>query len=143
MLLGKIFKFMTRDGAIRVVDAAGRTRTYGDESAPRCTMRLHSRLLEYKLPFNPTLYFSEAYMDGLITFDEGTLADFLEVSIKNYIHLERHPLYKFVAVFTRQKRWLRQRNPVRKAGRRVAHHYDLSARLYDLFLDRDRQYSCT
>ncbi len=31
----------------------------------------------------------------------------------------------------------------RKAGRRVAHHYDLSARLYDLFLDHDRQYSCT
>src|SRR5439155_27025236 len=24
----------------------------------------------------------------------------------------------------------------------VAHHYDLSGALYDLFLDRDRQYSC-
>src|SRR3546814_8879813 len=24
----------------------------------------------------------------------------------------------------------------------VAHHYDLSDRLYELFLDRDRQYSC-
>ncbi len=92
MLLGKIFNFMIRDGAIRVVDAAGRTRTYGDGSAPRCTMRLHSRLLDYMLPFNPSLYFSEAYMEGLITFDEGTLADFLEVSIKNYIHLEQHPL---------------------------------------------------
>ena len=41
MLLGKTFNFMIRDGAIRVVDAAGRTRTYGDESPPRCTMRLH------------------------------------------------------------------------------------------------------
>ncbi len=142
MLLGKTFNFMIRDGAIRVVDAAGRTSTYGDESPPRCTMRLHSRLLDYMLPLNPSLSFAEAYMDGRITFDEGTLADFLEISVKNYIHLEQHPLYKFVALFNRQSRWLRQRNPVRKTGRNVAHHYDLSGRLYDLFLDRDLQYSC-
>jgi cyclopropane-fatty-acyl-phospholipid synthase len=142
MLLGRIFKFMIRDGAIRVADSAGHLTTYGDGSAPRCTMHLHSRLLNYKLPFNPSLYFGEAYMDGLITFDEGTLADFLEVSFKNYTHLEQHPLYKLVAVVNRQRRWLRQRNPIRKACRNVAHHYDLSDQLYDLFLDRDRQYSC-
>jgi cyclopropane-fatty-acyl-phospholipid synthase len=142
MLLGRIFKYMIRDGAIRVIDAGGRTTTYGDSSAPRCTMRLHSRLLDYKMPFNPSLFFCEAYMDGLITFDEGTLTDFLEVSLKNHVHLEQHPLFKFVKVFNRQSRWLRQRNPVRKAGRNVAHHYDLSGQLYDLFLDRDRQYSC-
>ena len=30
----------------------------------------------------------------------------------------------------------------RRSKRNVAHHYDLSDRLYDLFLDADRQYSC-
>jgi cyclopropane-fatty-acyl-phospholipid synthase len=33
-------------------------------------------------------------------------------------------------------------NMARRAKRNVAHHYDLSRRLYDLFLDADRQYSC-
>jgi len=31
---------------------------------------------------------------------------------------------------------------VPRARRNVAHHYDLSDQLYELFLDRDRQYSC-
>ena len=35
-----------------------------------------------------------------------------------------------------------QHNPARRAQRNVAHHYDLNGRLYSLFLDRDRQYSC-
>jgi cyclopropane-fatty-acyl-phospholipid synthase len=29
-----------------------------------------------------------------------------------------------------------------RARRNVAHHYDLNGRLYSLFLDRDRHYSC-
>ncbi|MGH6913140.1 MAG: class I SAM-dependent methyltransferase, partial [Geminicoccales bacterium] len=37
---------------------------------------------------------------------------------------------------------LHQYNPVRRAKANVAHHYDLSGRLYELFLDADRQYSC-
>ncbi|WP_204310752.1 class I SAM-dependent methyltransferase, partial [Escherichia coli] len=33
-------------------------------------------------------------------------------------------------------------NMERRSKRNVAHHYDLSGKLYDLFLDTDRQYSC-
>jgi cyclopropane-fatty-acyl-phospholipid synthase len=44
--------------------------------------------------------------------------------------------------FGRWMRWLQQYNPRSRSRRNVAHHYDLSDRLYDLFLDRDRQYSC-
>ena len=39
-------------------------------------------------------------------------------------------------------RRLAQFNPAGRARRNVAHHYDLNGRLYSLFLDRDRQYSC-
>jgi cyclopropane-fatty-acyl-phospholipid synthase len=39
-------------------------------------------------------------------------------------------------------RRLYQFNPKERARRNVAHHYDLSGALYDLFLDDDRQYSC-
>jgi cyclopropane-fatty-acyl-phospholipid synthase len=40
------------------------------------------------------------------------------------------------------KRHLDQYNPAARAQKNVAHHYDLNGRLYSLFLDRDRQYSC-
>ena len=36
----------------------------------------------------------------------------------------------------------RRANNARRSRRNVAHHYDLNGRLYALFLDRDRQYSC-
>jgi len=39
------------------------------------------------------------------------------------------------------RRW-HQLNPPRRARENVAHHYDLDGRLYSLFLDSDRQYSC-
>ena len=39
-------------------------------------------------------------------------------------------------------RRLHQMNRGERAKRNVAHHYDLDRRLYDLFLDTDRQYSC-
>ena len=39
-------------------------------------------------------------------------------------------------------RRVHQYNPVPRSRRNVAHHYDLSDQLYELFLDRDRQYSC-
>jgi cyclopropane-fatty-acyl-phospholipid synthase len=39
-------------------------------------------------------------------------------------------------------RRLRQLNLRSRARRNVAHHYDLDGRLYSLFLDADRQYSC-
>src|SRR3546814_986510 len=43
------------------------------------------------------------------------------------------------------QRWLSgltQLNDAVRSKRNVAHHYDLSDRLYDLFLDADRQYCC-
>ncbi len=40
------------------------------------------------------------------------------------------------------RRRLSQFNPRPRARRNVAHHYDLDGRLYSLFLDADRQYSC-
>jgi cyclopropane-fatty-acyl-phospholipid synthase len=47
-----------------------------------------------------------------------------------------------MARWRRARRRIDQRNAVARARRNVAHHYDLNGRLYSLFLDRDRQYSC-
>ncbi len=142
MLLQKLFAFMIREGTLSLIDAAGKKTTYGNGSAPNSTVRLHNQRLEYTIPLNPALYFAEAYMEGTLTFEDSNLEDFLEVSLKNFPHLEKHWLMKIGNLLRRQTRRVKQYNPIRRARRNVAHHYDLSGKLYDLFLDNDRQYSC-
>jgi cyclopropane-fatty-acyl-phospholipid synthase len=142
MLLRVLLNQLVRSGTLEVIDAQGRRSAFGDGDAPHATIRLHSRAVARKLPFNPSLYFGEGYIDGEITLEEGGLDAFLEIALKNYHHLEKHWLYRLIALASRQTRWLSQYNTLRAARRNVAHHYDLSDRLYELFLDRDRNYSC-
>ena len=142
MLLHVLLKQLVRSGTLTVIESGGRTSTFGDGSVPRSTIRFHSRAVAWKLPFNPSLYFAEGFMDGEITIEEGGLDEFLEIALKNYDHLEDHWFFHFLAVLSRQTRWLAQYNSLTASRRNVAHHYDLSDRLYELFLDRDRNYSC-
>jgi cyclopropane-fatty-acyl-phospholipid synthase len=112
---------------------------YGDGFPPHCTVRLHARHLDYTLALNPELSIAEAYMNGLLTIEEGTLYDGLGIAARNFRHFERMRWFSLVSSVMRR---LKQYNPIDRARRNVAHHYDLSGQLYDLFLDSDRQYSC-
>jgi cyclopropane-fatty-acyl-phospholipid synthase len=142
MLLHVLLNQLIRSGTLKVTEAGGRVSTFGDGKAPFSALRFHNRAVARNLPFNPSLYFAEGYMDGTITLEEGGLDEFLEITLKNYGHLEKHWLFHLLAVLSRQTRWLAQYNSLRASRRNVAHHYDLSDRLYELFLDRDRNYSC-
>jgi len=142
MLFQMLLQKVIRDGNVRLIDAKGNITDCGDGTGPRCTMRLKKRILEYKLVLNPPLYLAEAFMDGDIVLDEGTLRDFLEILARNYHYLENNKLVQFGFALGGHVRRLKQYNPVGKAQQNVAHHYDLSGQLYDLFLDVDRQYSC-
>ena len=139
MLFAAVLKSIIRTGSLRLIDGAGRTHAIGDDEPARCTIRLARRGLDYTLALNPALYVGEAYMDGTLTIEEGTLYDFLELAARNYVHLERN---RWFALLNNVTRRIQQSNPIGRARRNVAHHYDLSGKLYDLFLDRDRQYSC-
>ena len=139
MLFPAILKTIIRTGSLRLIDGAGRVHVYGDGSSPNCTVRLRARHLDYILALNPELSIGEAYMNGLLTIEEGTLYDVLEVAAKNFRNFERMPWFSLLSSVMRR---LKQYNPIDRARRNVAHHYDLSGQLYDLFLDRDRQYSC-
>ena len=141
MLFESFLRFALREGAVRFVDRNGRTQVIGDGSAPCCTLRQH-RSFGLKLILDPPLAMSEAFMDGLIDVEDGTIRDFLDVLMRNYRHLERHPLMVAGRWLWLQGNHLGQYNPMRQARRNVAHHYDLRGELYELFLDRDRQYSC-
>jgi cyclopropane-fatty-acyl-phospholipid synthase len=142
MLFARFLRHVVRKGDLLVVDATGRSWTFGDGTGQRVAIRLHDKALHTRLALKPELHVGEAYMDGTLTVEEGTLYDFLLLGTENLAAMPNHP---FLTVGRAVEKWLRavwQYNPVSRARAHVAHHYDLSARLYDLFLDEDRQYSC-
>lgn len=81
-------------------------------------------------------------MDGTLRIDSDDLHGFLELAIRNSEFAWEHPLHNLLWKWRRLVRATRQYNPAHRARDRVAHHYDLSGELYDLFLDADKQYSC-
>jgi cyclopropane-fatty-acyl-phospholipid synthase len=92
---------------------------------------------------NPLLAFGEAYMDGtMVPIDCGIYEVLDLVAISVMANEKGHPLAHLRTMIDTAKRRFDQYNPAPRALRNVAHHYDLNGRLYSLFLDRDRQYSC-
>ena len=138
MLFTAILRSIVRNGSLCVIDSAGRRQTIGDGSPPEATLRLTSKASEYTLALNPALSLGEAYMDGRLVIEEGSLYGFLDVVARNY-DATCNP---WLAFLERLGKGLKQSNPPARARRNVAHHYDLSSDLYGIFLDRDRQYSC-
>ena len=142
MLLASVLPRVIRTGRLKVIDATGKTHLFEGAAGPTATVRLHDPALHWKLLLNARLLVPEAYMDGRLTIEEGSLYDFLDVLTRNDPSLSDSPLMRASNALSRLLRYLHQYNPVRRARRNAAHHYDLSDQLYELFLDRDRQYSC-
>ncbi len=143
MLLARLLRRMITKGCLTVVDATGRRHSFGQPgSEPAVTIRLHDRALHAKLFVQPYLYLGEAYMDGTLTIEDGTLRDFLMLCGLNLESYEPSWIERLGRRIGYLARPIMQYNPIGRARRNVAHHYDLSGQLYDLFLDRDRQYSC-
>jgi cyclopropane-fatty-acyl-phospholipid synthase len=106
-------------------------------------MRLHDRALIWRLVLNPELAAGEAYMDGTLTFENGGVAEFLRLFARNRYHLADHPVQvQMQKLRLALRRFHNRRINRQKAQKNVAHHYDLNRELYELFLDRDMQYSC-
>ncbi|TVR96561.1 MAG: class I SAM-dependent methyltransferase [Rhodospirillales bacterium] len=142
MLLTHLLGRMIRSGSLTLIDAHGRTHRFGDGGTPAVTVRLHDAALHTRLALNPSLAAGEAYMDGTLTIEEGSLADFLDVATRTFEVRRPTSLHRLVGAVGYGLRVLQQFNTAARARRNVAQHYDLSGALYDLFLDRDRQYSC-
>lgn len=141
-LIGKLLDRLVRTGQLTVIDACGRTYRFGEPfSDSRVVVRFHDDVLPTKLAFAPSLALGEAYMDGRLTLETGTIRDLLRLVTSNLAALDAHPVEALRRMLLRLQRW-RRRNPKKRARANVAHHYDLSGALYDLFLDADRQYSC-
>ena len=141
-LLQAILASIVRTGSLRVTTARGRTFTLGDGTGKPAAVRFTTSWALLSVLSDPELRLGEAYMDGALAVEDGTLADVLAIAMSQNsaagLPLMAGPL--FLARFVRRR--LQQFNWRGRARKNVAHHYDLDGRLYSLFLDADRQYSC-
>src|SRR5665647_1099908 len=96
-----------------------------------------------RLALNPSLALGECYMDGGLQPVDCTIYEVLDTLCTNLMAAtSSQPMVRLREMLALVTRRLAQFNPAGRARRNVAHHYDLNGRLYSLFLDRDRQYSC-
>ena len=142
-LLQRMLATIVRTGTLRVTPASGRTFTLGDGTGKPLALRFTSRATQLGILLDPELKFGEAYMDGTAIIEQGSIADVLELAMSQ-------SSATLLARYWARPQWLvrylwrrlQQLNPRGRARRNVAHHYDLDGRLYSIFLDADRQYSC-
>jgi cyclopropane-fatty-acyl-phospholipid synthase len=137
--LNKLFK---EDGFI-LIDAESKKYIIGSpKKSNPITLQLLDKKLHYKLIFRPDLYFGEAYAQGSIKIKNGNLTDFLDLALMNIGRKELNVFSQLINKFGGSYRYLTNFNFIKKSKMNVAHHYDISDNLYDLFLDSKRQYSC-
>ncbi|HSK28331.1 MAG TPA: class I SAM-dependent methyltransferase, partial [Candidatus Limnocylindria bacterium] len=141
MLLGWFLNRLIRIGTLTVIDAGGRIHRFGG-GEPAITVQLHDPKLTRRLFFQPELAAGAAYMDGTLTIENATLYDFLDLIGRNYAHGGFSGLDGPFDRFRRPLHWFSSFNSRRRSRKNAVHHYDLSGALYDLFLDRERHYSC-
>ena len=141
-LLQLVLASIVRTGSLRVTTARGRSFTLGDGTGKPAAVRLKTAWALLSVLSDPELRLGEAYMDGTLAIEDGTLADFLAIAMSQNGAARSPPMAGplFLVRFVRRR--LQQLNRRGRARKNVAHHYDLDGRLYSLFLDADRQYSC-
>lgn len=146
-LFNKFIGRLFRRGQLTIRYADGTVRTYGtpDPALRPVTVRFTDAAAPNFLARNPHLHAAEAFLDERLVIEDGDIRDLLDLIRANgkwedgNSHL-RGTLVSHLKNLTRSR--MTARNHERQSKRNVAHHYDLSGRLYDLFLDADRQYSC-
>lgn len=141
-LIGKLIDKLLKRGSITLVQPDGSRSTHGRGGGRHLTIRLADRKVAFDVIRNPRLGLGEAYMDGRLVIEDGSMLDLLDmVTAAN--RWEDGGKGKLIAKgrLARVKARLRRNRPAR-ARANVAHHYDLGNDLYRLFLDEDLQYSC-
>ena len=130
-------------GNLSVTDAAGVTYHFGDNTGEPVHLRFTSSKWEREVALDPALKLGEAYMEGGLEFVRGDIYKLLEIIFESTGPVAENQMWMKAMSFIRTatKRFV-QMNTLKRSARNVQHHYDLSGKLYDLFLDPDRQYSC-
>lgn len=140
--LTRLLHTIIKEGRLVVRDSRGWVYYFGDGTGPEIAIHLTAFRTEWQLARDPELAAGEAYMQGRLVMEQGTIYDFIELAMRNMV---RHPLPAWAQAFARLRALKRRHdetNPIARARDNAHHHYDLDQRFYDLFLDTGRQYSC-
>ncbi|MBS1085565.1 SAM-dependent methyltransferase [Gluconobacter sphaericus] len=141
-ILGFVLRKFIQTGSLRVTFSDGTVRTYrGRKPGLEAGLHLLTKQAERALIINSGLAFGEEYMAGSIVPDGCTLETLLTVLMEN-INGHGHVFEEIEDRLRYVTRAWKTLNSLKKSRSNVAHHYDLNGALYDLFLDKDRQYSC-
>ncbi len=141
-LLLRMIGAVVRQGTLVVHLPDGTIHTFGDGTGTPVAMHVRDAALLRRLVTDTELALGEGYVDGRITFDNDDLHGFLRIAIANQYAQGMPGWMAPIEGLRHHLGRLRTFNPMGRARRNVAHHYDLSGTLYDLFLDDDKQYSC-
>ena len=137
--LNDLFK---KDGFV-LIDANSKKYIIGTpDKTKSLTLKLLDKNLHYKLLINPDLYLGEAYTDGSLVIENGSIGDFLELAFKNIGRNEINTTGYLLKKIKGTIRYLTNFNFAKRSKKNVSHHYDISDDLYELFLDSKMQYSC-
>ena len=142
MLFHPILRRLIRHGSLTVRYPGGIVHSYGDGTPPVSAFTLRTPAAERRMVLDPSLAIGELYMSGDLVITQGSAYDMLEVFLHNLAIGQTHPMESAMRSLRTLSRRAHQFNPVRRARRNVAHHYDLGNALYEQFLDADWQYSC-
>lgn len=140
--LTALFQRFVRHGNLCWIDHSGRTSRYGDGRGSPVVCRTRDLLTEARIGWDPSLAVGEAYMNGQLTFEQGTVYDFVSLLMQNAGNAKPNFGMRCLEGFRWLGRRAQQINSVSGSSRNARYHYDIDGKIYDLFLDQDRQYSC-
>lgn len=140
--LKQILARLIRKGTLRISTRPGRSFEVGDGTGNPVEASFKSPFTLLSVMINPELKLGECYMDGTMRIERGSIADFLDIVLSQPEAKPPLGIGALIDAYRYVFRRLAQFNSRGRAKRNVAHHYDLDGRLYSLFLDSDRQYSC-
>ncbi len=129
-----------RTGSITFTTSSGYTFTCGDGSGEPVAARFVTAAAEKQFLLDPELAFGEIYTDGLFVMERGSIADLLAIALAQPFNMPRW--VKLRDALRYLTRGWQQFNSLRRSKTNIARHYDLDGRMYSLFLDADKQYSC-
>ena len=142
MIIKSVLSRVIKKGNLTWIQHDGNVHHYGDGSGELIKIRTTKDFSEINLLLNPSLQFGESYMNGSLIIEEGRIHDLLKLLFSN----SKIDVDHWIMDVSRAVRFILNKfnvgNYLSKSKKNVAHHYDLSDQLYDLFLDKDRQYSC-
>lgn len=142
-LFKRFLRRLIHDGDLEV-EVAGQDRmTFGNGTGQKITVRIADIATVRRLLVDPELALGESYMDGKLSVVDDDIQGLLGLIVRNRTRGQGPAgLMRLQGMLRRQLNSFAQANPEAASRRNVAHHYDLTPAIYDLFLDPDRQYSC-